>query len=122
MDGERFDTVVIGSGQAGLSAGYYLKRAGRRFLIVDANEHVGGSWLNRYDSLRLFTPPWAVRLPGWSYPIKGGPSPTKDEMIDYLQAYASRFDLPVRTGLHIDRISRDGDRYVLSAGARNAFA
>ena len=74
MDGERFDTVVIGSGQAGLSAGYYLKRAGRRLLIVDANEHVGGSWLNRYDSLRLFTPPWAVRLPGWSYPTRGGPA------------------------------------------------
>jgi putative flavoprotein involved in K+ transport len=116
MDGERFDTVVIGSGQAGLSAGYYLKRAGRRFLIVDANEHVGGSWLNRYDSLRLFTPPWAVRLPGWSYPTKGGPCPTRDEMIDYLQAYASRFGLPVRTGVHVDRISRDGERYVLSAG------
>jgi putative flavoprotein involved in K+ transport len=116
MDVERFDTVVIGSGQAGLSAGYYLKRAGRRFLIVDANEHVGGSWLNRYDSLRLFTPPWAVRLPGWTYPARGGPCPTKDEMIEYLQAYASRIDLPVRTGVHVDRISRDGDRYVLSSG------
>ncbi|HET7928390.1 MAG TPA: NAD(P)-binding domain-containing protein, partial [Actinomycetota bacterium] len=116
MDGERFDTVVIGSGQAGLSAGYYLSRAGRRFLIVDANERVGGSWLDRYDSLRLFTPPWAVRLPGMRYPAKRGPGPTKDEMIAHLQAFASRFDLPVRTGVHIDRVSREGDRYVLSAG------
>jgi putative flavoprotein involved in K+ transport len=83
---------------------------------------VGGSWLNRYDSLRLFTPPWAVRLPGWSYPTRGGPCPTKDEMIDYLRAYASRFDLPVRTGVHVDRISRDGNRYVLSAGLERTEA
>ncbi len=111
---ERFDSVVIGAGQAGLSAGYYLKQAGRPFVIVDANDRIGGSWLNRYDSLHLFTPPWAVRLPGWSYPNKGGPCPTKDEMIGYLQEYASRFDLPVRTGVRVDRISREGDRYVLS--------
>jgi putative flavoprotein involved in K+ transport len=111
---ERFDTVVIGAGQAGLSSGYYLKEAGRPFVIVDANDQVGGSWLNRYDSLRLFTPPWATTLPGWRYPHKTGPSPTKDQMVDYLQAYASRFDLPVRTGIHVERVSRDGDGYVLS--------
>jgi putative flavoprotein involved in K+ transport len=119
MDGngvERFETVVIGSGQAGLSTGYYLKEAGRSFVIVDAHDRVGGSWLSRYDSLKLFTPPWAIKLPGWRFPRKGGLCPTKDEMIDYLRAYASRFDLPVRTGLHIDRISRESDGYVLSVG------
>ncbi len=119
MDGtgsERFDTVVIGGGQAGLSAGYYLRQAGRPFVILDEKDEVGGSWLARYDSLRLFTPPWAVRLPGWRYPNGGGPGPTKDEMIAYLQAYAARFDLPLRTGVRVDRISRDGGRYVVSAG------
>ena len=67
MDGngsERFETVVIGGGQAGLSAGYYLKQTGRPFVIVDEKEAPGGSWLARYESLCLFTPPWAVRLPG----------------------------------------------------------
>lgn len=113
---ERIGTVVIGAGQAGLSAGYYLKQAGQPFVIVDANERVGGSWLDRYDSLKLFTPPWAVKLPGRRYPSRRGPCPTKDEMIDYLQAYASRFDLPVRTSVQVQRIVRDGDRYVLSTG------
>ena len=73
MDGrgtERIETVVIGAGQAGLSAGYQLRQEGRPFVIVDANERVGGSWLNRYDSLKLFTPPWAVKLPGWRYPTR----------------------------------------------------
>src|SRR5918995_3304254 len=119
MDGngvERFETVVIGSGQAGLSTGYYLKEAGRSFVIVDAHDRVGGSWLSRYDSLKLFTPPWAIKLPGWRFPRKGGLCPTKDEMIDYLRAYASRLDLPVRTGLQVDRISRESDGYVLSVG------
>ncbi len=117
MDGkgsERFDTVVVGAGQAGLSAGYHLKRAGRSFVILDANDRIGGSWRKRYDSLRLFTPSWAVDLPGWRFPRKTAHHPTKDQMADYLEAYADRFDLPVRTGVDVQRISRVGDRYVLS--------
>lgn len=119
MDGngsERFDTVVVGAGQAGLSAGYYLKEGGRSFVILDGNDRVGGSWRTRYDSLELFTPSWAIKLPGWRFPRKGIPYPTRDQMADYLEAYATGLDLPVRTGVHVDRISRDGDGYVLSVG------
>ena len=53
---ERFDVIVIGAGQAGLSVGYYLRRQGLRFVIVDGNERIGDSWRKRWDSLRLFTP------------------------------------------------------------------
>lgn len=117
MDGagsERFETVVIGAGQAGLSAGYYLKQADRSFVILDANAEVGGSWLNRYDSLHLFTPRWAVRLPGWRFQNRDVRYPSRDQMIGFLQSYAERFDLPVRTGMHVDRVERDGDRFVVS--------
>jgi putative flavoprotein involved in K+ transport len=113
---ERFDTVVIGAGQAGLSAGYYLKRAGRSFVMLDANAEVGGSWLNRYDSLHLFTPRWAVRLPGWRFQDRDARYPSRDQMIGFLQSYAERFDLPVRTGMHVDRLEREGDRFVVSVG------
>ena len=113
---ERFETVVIGAGQAGLSAGYYLKRAGRSFVILDANEQVGGSWLNRYDSLQLFTPRWAVRLPGWRFRNRDVRYPSRNQMIGFLQSYADRFELPVRTGVLVDRIERKGDRFVLSVG------
>src|SRR5436189_3091345 len=52
---ERLDTIVIGGGQAGLSVGYYLKKRGRPFVILDANERIGGSWRTRtWDSLRSF--------------------------------------------------------------------
>jgi putative flavoprotein involved in K+ transport len=117
MDGngwERFDTVIVGAGQAGLSAGYHLKRAGRSFVIVDASDRIGGSWRMRYDSLKLFTPSWAVKLPGWRFPKASARYPTRGQMADYLQAYAARFDLPVRTGVRVQRIARDGERYVLT--------
>ena len=117
MDGEgseRFDTVVVGAGQAGLSAGYHLMRASRSFVILDANDRIGGSWRTRYDSLKLFTPSWAVKLPGWRFPKASARYPTRDQMADYLEAYVARFNLPVRTGVDVQRIGRDGERYVLT--------
>ncbi|CAN5196555.1 hypothetical protein BH18ACT12_BH18ACT12_05980 [soil metagenome] len=66
---ENFDTVVIGGGQAGLSVGYFLKRRGGSFVILDANERIGGSWRTRtWNSLRLFTPARYDGLPGWPLP------------------------------------------------------
>ena len=118
VESETFDTVVIGAGQAGLSAGYYLRKAGRSFAILDGNARVGDNWRERYDSLRLFTPSWAVRLPGWRFPTKGVASPLKDEMADFLEAYAARFELPVLHGVRVDGLRRDGDAFVVSAGDR----
>jgi putative flavoprotein involved in K+ transport len=118
MQNERFDTIVIGAGQAGLVTGYHLRRAGRSFVILDGDERVGDVWRRRYDSLRLFTPAWAAGLDGMPFPSKDSKSPTKDEFADYLAAYATRFALPVRTGVRVDGVRRDGDRYVVSAGDR----
>jgi putative flavoprotein involved in K+ transport len=118
-DGERFDTVIIGGGQAGLSVGYHLARQGRPFVILDANERIGDSWRKRcWTSLRLFTPAGHDGLPGWRFPAPAWSFPTKDETADYLEAYAARFDLPVRTGVCVDELGRDGDRYVVTAGDR----
>jgi putative flavoprotein involved in K+ transport len=122
MDGaggsERVETVVIGAGQAGLSMGYHLARRGRRFVILDENQRVGEAWRRRWDSLRLFTPARYNGLPGWSFPAPAWSFPTKDEVADYLEAYAARFDLPVRAGVRVDRLAREGDRYVVAAGDR----
>src|SRR5262245_46349692 len=99
MATERFDTVVIGAGQAGLVTGYRLQRAGRSFVILDGNARVGDSWRQRYDSLRLFTPAWGCSLDGFPYPSKDSTCPTRDEFADYLEAYVARFRLPVRMGV-----------------------
>jgi len=79
---QRYDVVVIGGGQAGLSTGYFLKQTGLRFLIVDANERVGDVWRRRWDSLRLFTPAKFDGLPGMRFPAPANSFPTKDQMAD----------------------------------------
>ena len=113
---ERVETVVIGAGQAGLATGYHLARRGREFVILDANQRIGDAWRTRWDSLRLFTPARYDGLPGSPFPAPAWSFPTKDEVADYLEAYAARFELPVRTGVHVDGLSREGDRYVVVAG------
>ena len=117
-----YDVIVIGAGQAGLSVGWYLKRRGLSFVILDANERIGDSWRRRWDSLRLFTPARYDGLVGMPFPASPGHFPTKDEMGDYLEAYAKRFALPVESGVRVDRLSRDGDRYVVEAGGRRLEA
>ena len=115
---ERVETVVVGGGQAGLSVGYHLARRERPFVILEANERVGDSWRKRWDSLRLFTPARYDGIAGMPFPAPPHSFPTKDEMADYLESYAARFALPVRTGTRVERVTREGDRYVVTAGDR----
>ena len=117
-DATRVDTVIIGAGQAGLSVAYYLKRAGIEFVLLEAAERVGDSWRRRWDSLRLFTPARYDGLVGMPFPAPSHSFPTKDEMADYLAAYAERFALPVRTSVRVDRVTQEGGQYLVSAGRR----
>ena len=118
-EAERVQVVVIGGGQAGLSVGYHLARRGIEFVILEAHERIGDSWRSRWDSLRLFTPARFDGLDGMPFPAPRQAFPTKDEMARYLEDYAARFALPVRTGVKVDRLSRDGDRYLVAAGNRS---
>src|SRR5260221_10780770 len=115
---ERCKVVIVGAGQAGLSVGYHLTRLGITCVILDAHERIGDSWRRRWDSLRLFTPAGYDGLDGMRFPAAPGSFPTKDDMADYLAAYAARFDLPVRSGVRVDRLTRTGSRYLVTAGER----
>src|SRR6185436_329668 len=119
---ERVQVVVIGGGQAGLSVGYCLAQRGLSFVILEAGARIGDSWRKRWDSLRLFTPARYDGLIGLPFPAPPFSFPTKDEMADYLESYAKHFDLPVRTGIKVQRLWRDGDRYVVEAGDRRIEA
>ena len=122
QDVERHDVVIIGAGQTGLSVGYHLKKRGIPFVILDANERVGDVWRKRWDSLRLFTPARFDGLVGMPFPAPRDAFPTKDEMADYLETYAKRFELPVRGGVRVERLSREGDLFVIRAGGRRIEA
>jgi putative flavoprotein involved in K+ transport len=115
---ERYETLVIGGAQAGLSVGYYLKRQGRSFVILDRNDRIGDSWRARWDSLRLYSPAMRDALPGMPFPAARTSYPTKDAMADYLEAYAERYNLPVRTGTGIESLTKENGRYVATAGDR----
>src|SRR5690242_16642049 len=90
------DVIVVGAGQAGLAVGHYLARAGLNFVLLEAGATVGQSWRNRWDSLKLFSPAQYDSLPGMPFPAPVDSHPSKDDVADYLAAYAKRFDLPVR--------------------------
>ena len=113
---ECYDTIVVGGGQAGLAAGYHLAQKDIDFLILDGNDRVGDSWRNRWDSLKLFTPAKYSGLPGLPFPAPALELPDKDLVADYLERYAERFDLPVRSSTHVKNLDWDGERYVLSTG------
>lgn len=116
MTEQQLGTVVIGGSQAGLAVGYYLKQRGLPFVILDENDRVGAAWRKRWDSLRLFTPGRYNGLPGMPFPGSPGAYPTKDETADYLEAYARAFELPVRTGVKVDRLAKTGDRFEVTCG------
>jgi len=121
MDRE-IGTVVIGGSQAGLAAGYYLKQHGLPFVILDENDRIGDAWRKRWDSLRLFTPGRYDGLPGMPFPVSAWTYPTKDQTADYLEAYANRFGLPVRTGVKVDRVKKTGERFEVTGGGQTLVA
>jgi len=122
MDTERHDTVIIGAGQAGLCVGYHLARRGREFVILDGNPRVGDNWRSHWDSLRLYSPARYDGLPGMRFPAPGWSFPGKDQVADYLAAYAEHFHLPVRGSTRVERLSRNGDGYRITTGGGELLA
>jgi len=115
---EYVETLVIGGGQSGLAIGYQLSRRDLTYKIVDANPRVGDVWRNRWDSFRLFTPNRLNRLPGMRFPGYHWGFASKNEWADYLESYARKFDLQVETGIRVERLTREGDRFVATSGDR----
>jgi putative flavoprotein involved in K+ transport len=106
MTVEHIETVVIGAGQAGLSTGYHLKRRNRPFVILEANARVGDRWRRHWDSLRLYSPAGYDGLPGLPFPGDKWSFPQKDEVAAFLESYAVKWDLPVRTNVRVEKLER----------------
>jgi putative flavoprotein involved in K+ transport len=89
-----------------------------KFVILEGRRRVGDQWRERWDSLKLFTPAQFDSLDGMRFPADAFHFPSKDEMGDYLEAYAAHFELPVETGVRVDGLRREAGRFVVTAGAR----
>lgn len=113
MKKEKFSTIVIGAGQAGLAAGYFLNKINEDFIIIDKENQIGDSWRQRWDSLRLFTPSQYDGLPGFPFPVNRGSLPTKEEMTDYLLNYANKFSLPVQLNTNVIELRKISEVYEL---------
>ena len=89
------DYVVIGGAQAGLSMAYHLKIMEKKFMVIDGENEIGASWLNRWDSLKLFTPTEYNHLPGLKFDAAKGHYPTKFEVANYFKLYVDKFKIPM---------------------------
>ncbi|REJ11684.1 MAG: monooxygenase [Paenibacillaceae bacterium] len=115
------DAIVIGGGQAGLASGYYLKKNGLQFLILEASGQSTGSWPLYYDSLKLFSPARLSSLPGMKMPGPATRYPLRNEVIRYLQAYAQRFDLPIRINQRVVYVEKSRNGFSIRTAAGNEY-
>lgn len=102
-----YEVIVVGGGQAGLSVSHYLKQRGIGHMIFEKNR-IAHSWrADRWDSFCLVTPNWQCRLPDFPYP---GDDPQgfmlKDEIVEYVEAFAKQVDPPIREGVAVTRVGR----------------
>jgi len=105
--GRVVDVLIIGAGQAGLGVAYWLRRLGDLQVLVVDELLIGQNWLQRWDSLQLFTPRRFSALPGLRFPAGPTRSPSRVEMAQYLQDYVRHFSVPVETGRRVQRLSQD---------------
>ena len=110
-----WDTIVIGAGQASLATGYYLQSLQADFIILDASDRIGDSWRSRWDSLTLFTPNWANALPGYPFPGASHSHAGKDEVADYLMAYAGKFSLPILPQTKVTGLAKTREGYEITS-------
>jgi putative flavoprotein involved in K+ transport len=102
--------------------GYLLAEEGRRFAIFDAAGSIGATWRARWDSLVLFTPRRYDSLPGLLFPGDPNGYPTRDEVISYLEHYASTFKLPIELDCHVHSLAPVDGGFLLDLRTRTVEA
>ena len=122
-DTEYFPVVVIGGGQAGLSASWLLTDQGVEHVVLERGT-IGHEWADRrWDTFCLVTPNWQCRLPGYEYQ---GDDPhgfmLKDQIVDFVRGYASSFDAPVREGTEVLGLESTDGRYVVTTDSSTIVA
>lgn len=108
-----YDVIIIGGGQSALACGYFLRRTGLRYLILDDQKQAGGAWQNGWESLTLFSPSAYSSLPGWMMPEAEGRFPTRNETINYLEDYEKKYDLLIKRPIEVKSVDKINDHFEL---------
>ena len=108
-----FDVIVIGGGQSALACGYFLRRSDLDYILLDNQDKCGGAWLHGWEALTLFSPSQFSSLPGWMMPKTQGEYPSREEVIDYLCQYESRYNIPVKRSTEVLSVSKEADLFHL---------
>ena len=112
------ETLILGAGPAGLAMGACLRRAGASFEILERGEAIGNSWRNHYERLHLHTTKRHSALPGLPFPADYPTFPSRQQVVDYLDAYARRFSLAPRLGENVTAVRRSGGGYEVESNGR----
>jgi len=121
---QRLPVIIIGGGQAGLSASYYLQKQGIEHLVFEKNSAMHVWRERRWDNFCLVTPNWQCQLPGHPYT---GTDPDgfmkKDEILDYLSSFRKKLNAPLREGVTVSRVAiRDDGAFDVSTSAGDFIA
>ena len=108
---EQTDTVVVGGGQAGIAMSEHLTNQGVPHIVLE-RDRIAEKWrTGRWDSLVANGPAWHDRFPGLEFDdIAPDAFAPKDSVADYFEAYAKKFNAPVRTGVEVKKVERNADR------------
>ena len=115
------DITIIGASAAGLATAKLLRDKGLAPVLLERAGDVGDRWAGHYDRLHLHTGKGDSALPGMDYPPGTPRYPARDQVVDYLRAYAERFDLRPEFGVQVNQLTRNGAWQIdTSAGPRRA--
>lgn len=114
--------IVVGGGQSGLAAARAALDAGVRPIVLEAGARPVGSWPLYYDSLRLFSPNRFNSFPGTPFPGDPEDYPTRDAVVDYLEDYADRLGVEIRTNTRVTAVESDGARFTVHAASGETWS
>ncbi|GAB3583345.1 flavin-containing monooxygenase [Calidifontibacter terrae] len=115
---EIWDSIVIGAGQGGLAASYFLLQRGVDHVVLDANPIPGGAWQHRWNSLTMRDVHGVADLPGEPAPARSDER-ANSAIPNYFAAYEERHDLPVMRPVEVTAVTSEGDLLVVHSAQRS---